>query len=77
MSKDKIYSIIGIILIIISILMLVLIPDISGIEAIASGFCLGIGFGLLISGENVFAFLEINFKMKTQYNSLTYLTIFS
>ena len=56
MSKDRIYRIIGIILIIISILMLVLISDISKIEAVVSGFCVGIGFGLLTSGENVLVF---------------------
>jgi len=36
--------------------MLVLIPDISKIGAIAAGLFLGLGFGLITNGENVLTF---------------------
>ena len=56
MSKDRIFRLAGVILVIIALLMLALIPDISKLGAVAAGLCLGLGFGLITNGENAFAF---------------------
>ena len=60
MSKDRIFRLAGVILIIIAVLMLALIPDISKIGAVAAGVLLGLGFGLISDGENAFAFWKSN-----------------
>ena len=56
MSKDRIFRLAGVVLMIIAVLMLVLIPDISKFWAIAAGLFLGLGFGLITNGDNAFAF---------------------
>jgi len=56
MSKDRIFRLAGVVLMITGILILVLIPDISKIGSVAAGIFLGLGFGLITNGENAFAF---------------------
>jgi len=56
MSKDRIFRLAGVLLMIIGILMLALIPDISKIGAVAAGIFPGLGFGLITNGENAFVF---------------------
>ena len=56
MTKDKIYRITGALFIIASLLIIFLVPDISKVAAVALGFFVGAGFGLLTSGENSFSF---------------------
>jgi len=56
MSKDKIYRTVGVLFIISSFLILILVSDVSKLGAIVLGFLMGIGFGLLTSGENVLSF---------------------
>ena len=56
MSKDRIFRLAGVVLIIIAILMLVLIPDISKFWAIGAGIFLGLGFNLITNGKNAFVF---------------------
>ena len=62
MNKDFVCRIIGVFLIIISILMLLLISNISKLETVTSGFFLGLGIGLLASGENVLSYWKSIFK---------------
>jgi hypothetical protein len=62
MNKDIVCRIIGVFLVMISLLMLFLIPNISQIKAVASGFFLGLGIGFLASGENVLSFWKSIYK---------------
>lgn len=62
MNKDIVCRIIGVLLIMISILMLLLISNISQFGMVTFGFFLGLGFGFLASGENVLSFWKSIYK---------------
>jgi hypothetical protein len=62
MNKDLVCRIAGVLLVIISILMLILITNISEFESVTAGFFLGLGLGLLASGEKVLSFWKSIFK---------------
>ncbi len=62
MNRDKTCRIIGAFLIIITILILVLNPDIKALPAFISGVFVGVGIGLLTTGENVIFYWKYKIK---------------